>query len=270
MIVMAAQAEDGDARDSFKQSDVGDLDQDGLPEFLDGWGQPIKYLRWPAGFQYSDLQIVGRIQNPTGGSMMPVTGSGTGLSPTAGAYSGGCIIVMELEDTQSTPPQPVVFDTTKTARVTGYQMSPAQAGQMPMGTFSVPSNAPSLNGTEAVILAPDPFDPRGVLAAGTAAAAPSFATYPLIFSAGPNKCFGILIDPIDSNRKGLSYADTAGDPSTTPPRLPVNLNPFYIGTEDIMPQFTGLVGTARNDSAEANYVPNAWLDNIHNHQLGNR
>jgi prepilin-type N-terminal cleavage/methylation domain-containing protein len=28
-----------------------DLDGDGAPEFLDAWGQPIKYVLWPAGFE---------------------------------------------------------------------------------------------------------------------------------------------------------------------------------------------------------------------------
>lgn len=34
----------------FSEGEIGDFDQDGLPEFLDGWGRPIRYLLWPAGF----------------------------------------------------------------------------------------------------------------------------------------------------------------------------------------------------------------------------
>ena len=34
---------------------IGDTDNDGAPEFLDGWGRPISFIRWPAGF-VSDLQ----------------------------------------------------------------------------------------------------------------------------------------------------------------------------------------------------------------------
>ncbi|MEM1305264.1 MAG: hypothetical protein AAGG46_10225, partial [Planctomycetota bacterium] len=29
----------------------GDTDGDGAPEFLDGWGNPIQFLRWAPGFQ---------------------------------------------------------------------------------------------------------------------------------------------------------------------------------------------------------------------------
>lgn len=35
--------------------DVGDFDNDGAKEFIDGWGRPISFLRWAPGF-LSDLQ----------------------------------------------------------------------------------------------------------------------------------------------------------------------------------------------------------------------
>ena len=35
--------------------DVADTDNDGMPEFIDGWGTPIEWIRWPAGF-FSELQ----------------------------------------------------------------------------------------------------------------------------------------------------------------------------------------------------------------------
>ena len=35
---------------------IGDTDDDGAPEFLDGWGRPIEFIRWPTGFaERSDL-----------------------------------------------------------------------------------------------------------------------------------------------------------------------------------------------------------------------
>jgi prepilin-type N-terminal cleavage/methylation domain-containing protein len=45
----------GDDRAVFKDRDIGDTDQDGMPEFIDAWGQPISFLRWAPGF-VSDLQ----------------------------------------------------------------------------------------------------------------------------------------------------------------------------------------------------------------------
>ncbi|NQV27587.1 MAG: type II secretion system protein [Rhodopirellula sp.] len=33
--------------DAFKTQEVADTDNDGLPEFVDGWGQPLRFYRWP-------------------------------------------------------------------------------------------------------------------------------------------------------------------------------------------------------------------------------
>jgi len=34
-------------RDDFSDKEVQDTDHDGLPEFVDAWGQPIQFYRWP-------------------------------------------------------------------------------------------------------------------------------------------------------------------------------------------------------------------------------
>jgi hypothetical protein len=62
MIVIYA-CGDGESRSMFSAQDIGDFDGDGAPEFLDGWGRPIGFLRWPAGFvKHSDL-MSGDAQN---------------------------------------------------------------------------------------------------------------------------------------------------------------------------------------------------------------
>lgn len=33
--------------DEFNSQDIGDTDGDGLPEFIDAWGQPLRFYRWP-------------------------------------------------------------------------------------------------------------------------------------------------------------------------------------------------------------------------------
>ena len=50
MIVMADPVGAG----MFSEGEIGDTDGDDLPEFLDGWGRPIRYILWPAGFFRSD------------------------------------------------------------------------------------------------------------------------------------------------------------------------------------------------------------------------
>jgi prepilin-type N-terminal cleavage/methylation domain-containing protein len=39
-----------DMREMFKQDEIGDVDGDGWKEFIDGWGNPIMWLRWAPGF----------------------------------------------------------------------------------------------------------------------------------------------------------------------------------------------------------------------------
>ena len=41
-------------RAPWRPSEIGDTDDDGLPEFVDGWGNPIAWLRWPAGYPAAD------------------------------------------------------------------------------------------------------------------------------------------------------------------------------------------------------------------------
>ena len=43
------------SRDEFTDREVQDTDGDGLPEFVDAWGQPLQFFRWPL-FYHSDLQ----------------------------------------------------------------------------------------------------------------------------------------------------------------------------------------------------------------------
>ncbi len=43
------------SRDQFSDKEVQDTDGDGLPEFVDGWGQPLQFFRWPILY-HSDYQ----------------------------------------------------------------------------------------------------------------------------------------------------------------------------------------------------------------------
>jgi len=50
--------------EKFNQNEIGDVDGDGYPEFIDGWGRPIMFLRWAPGFSsYSPIQQADPNQN---------------------------------------------------------------------------------------------------------------------------------------------------------------------------------------------------------------
>ena len=45
-----------EARASFAEREVADVDGNGLKEFVDGWGRPICWMRWAPGLERSDRQ----------------------------------------------------------------------------------------------------------------------------------------------------------------------------------------------------------------------
>ena len=61
MIVMRGVAADPDYTSHFRPDEMRDTDGNGLPEFIDGWNKPIKFLRWPVGFRSPVQQINGRL-----------------------------------------------------------------------------------------------------------------------------------------------------------------------------------------------------------------
>ncbi len=86
---------DGEARTLFSKQEIGDVDGDGAPEFVDGWGNAIGWIRWPAGV-VSDLQPLNADGTRPGESdhdpfdpyrrdSPSVTGPAIGLYPTAAA-----------------------------------------------------------------------------------------------------------------------------------------------------------------------------------------
>ena len=69
---------------ALRTTDIGDQDSDGMPEFLDAWGNPIRYVLWPGGlqlpagsgnffFSQTDVPFFG---SPTGRVMRPLIFSG--------------------------------------------------------------------------------------------------------------------------------------------------------------------------------------------------
>jgi prepilin-type N-terminal cleavage/methylation domain-containing protein len=168
LIATTGMSDEMDERDLFKANEIGDTDKDGAPEFIDGWGTAISFLRWAPGF------------------------------------------VSELQ--------------------------------------------PGLLGTLA-----DQFDPQHVYPSSNYASTanqtqPTFALYPLIFSAGPDKAYGII------TKLGTPYVYASA-----------NNNPF-VGYGDTTNFPDGQFGN-RYDTAGtygANGLTQESIDNIHNHLMGTK
>lgn len=55
IIIASMRDHEKSALDFFTSDEIGDTDQDGVPEILDGWGMPIQFVRWPTGYLASGV-----------------------------------------------------------------------------------------------------------------------------------------------------------------------------------------------------------------------
>lgn len=253
LIVKGVVGEDGDGSDALKPDSIADTDGDGLLEFVDAWGTPIKFLRWAPGFFLDStsgaapeccIQVRGQVvtfkrgkaaipapPTPEEPTVMTATNLGgmstSHFSQIPGSYAGARLIVLK--------PDGRTYDLTETAKVEQYSWGMTEV------TFTWAFNAtnpPDLTGDKFAILKGDSSDYRGVYPNAI-----SFAMTPLIYSAGPNKCFGINpeLNPI------LHYADPS-----------IALNPYHI------PPGAEQIGVPLDNPAEPKFTPTGWTDNIHN------
>ena len=54
-----------EAESAFTSMEVQDMDGNGLNDFVDGWGTPIFFVRWPAGHYNGNNGAISKIQNGT-------------------------------------------------------------------------------------------------------------------------------------------------------------------------------------------------------------
>ena len=59
LIVSTSNYNGSSALEQFRPTEIGDTDDDGLLEFIDAWGQPIVWLRWPAGYSGDLVRYAG-------------------------------------------------------------------------------------------------------------------------------------------------------------------------------------------------------------------
>jgi prepilin-type N-terminal cleavage/methylation domain-containing protein len=62
-------------RDDFSSKEVGDTDGDGLPEFIDAWGNPLQFYRWP--IYYNNDPTAGLNATAVGGTAVAPIGGGS-------------------------------------------------------------------------------------------------------------------------------------------------------------------------------------------------
>ena len=112
---------DGDqsALEYFTSAEIGDVDEDGMPEILDGWGQPIEFLRWAPGH----VGFVGP-DGQWGVAGTDDDGDGTTDNISEALWAGSddrLINTMQVADGKSFPDP---FDPLKVDGVSNYALKP--------------------------------------------------------------------------------------------------------------------------------------------------
>ncbi len=103
MIVMQGGLADCLSCSTLDSIPKADVDGDGAPEFLDAWGQPIRYVLWPAGYEqplgakyfdqtapFDGLPATGA----TGGTMRPLVVSGGPSKEDSTQFGGTSYLVL--------------------------------------------------------------------------------------------------------------------------------------------------------------------------------
>lgn len=63
LIVFRGPVADPDVIEHFRLDEIRDTNSNGMPEFVDGWNNPIKFMRWPVGFQSPTQPIDGKLSS---------------------------------------------------------------------------------------------------------------------------------------------------------------------------------------------------------------
>ncbi|MBN2476939.1 MAG: type II secretion system protein [Pirellulales bacterium] len=231
-----------DAIEQFSETDLGDTDDDGLPEFLDGWRRPIRYLRWPAGFV--EYQALAGLNNAS---------DSTNLAP-AGRAGGPALDWDFASDVQSAEVEP--------------STNPQQARRY---VSADPFDTRGVGGGFALY----PLFQTGVATHGS-----GYALYPLIYSAGADGIYDINIGK-DGSATGDYVYELTGASATPPTPCAVIaapgielLDPYRpdgnTATADNAGNNLRFVGQPLDGNGLDGEPPNDQLDhydNIHNHQI---
>lgn len=122
-MIVARSGFDPDALEAFRSNEIGDGDSDGAPEFIDGWGNPIIFLRWAPGWlgnASTSLQVADTVNahdpldplkvDSTAYALVPLITSGgpdglTGLTVVSNGWIANRPLTTLIVSDSSSPPR---------------------------------------------------------------------------------------------------------------------------------------------------------------------
>lgn len=128
LYLILSQMRDGDrtALANFSRDEIGDFDNDGMKEILDGWGRPISFLRWAPGF----------VSNPPDWGNAPYVDDGGTIAANSGypALTTQSIIQQDPGNGNSLYPDLDQVESIDLLRIeprwAGVPMAPTQTGSV--------------------------------------------------------------------------------------------------------------------------------------------
>lgn len=234
-LVMTVGVEDTSTSvEHFSASDVGDTDQDGMPEFIDAWGSPVRFLRWAPGFVSPAQPIYNYKETDPKASIFHNSQPRDPRKPDE-FQSRWKIQIDRVTDTNTSPAKVVeklvIID----------QDDPFN----PMRVGPTPDNIPNSGWTKSSRWRPgDPGPEHG------------YILMPLIYSMGRDTESGI-----EHAFKEFGWQIASSPTQSTPPATIYESDPYnlYRNPETSVNQFRGAErGDGRN------------FDNIHNQQISTR
>ena len=277
-LIVSRNSEDG--LEAFSAADIQDVDGDGAQEFVDGWGRPISFLRWPVGFDSPMHRIAqGAVtSSPSAGTfegnpqLSNAHGQYNGMVVrfTTGALRGQTRFVTTYSTLDNPGDDPA--DPTKPRAARTFDFSQPPSPQPPRLGHGPWPTAPR-QGDRFVVMARDSLDVAAVYPTNFPTpptpppVLPTFDVVPLIFSAGPDGILDITTAMEVTAGDPFNYADFFNNPYVA---QMVTSAVSGGGSIDLAVQ----VGTPRNVEAAGDGLPGDMptehLDNITNHDLTRR
>jgi hypothetical protein len=215
------------SRDEFSDKEVQDTDGDGMPEFVDAWGQPLQFFRWPILF-HSNFQ--------RGQSITPIAGQAWTLNyPYAGTFDQREINPLDQNQQLTAPGW---WSTTGVGGLAANNMYPSftpAGGSSSIQTFAAffhrltePVPITQANGftwdrsgsyrrafyTKILVLSSGPDGLPGVF----------LYSDPVLKSLGGNASLALIANENNAMQFGLDAADFTGSATITNVTIPVNPN----------------------------------------------
>jgi len=163
MILAGIREADTTGLEAFEDSEIGDTDNDGMPEILDPWGRPIYFLRWAPGYvsalqdpqrrepdPFDPLRVDPRWENNVDGDITTQRDDPFALYPLI--YSGGrdrefSVVLKDYDD--STPPNyiDITYARTDQTNYLGLNYAEAMLNPTLYSSYTPYPTAPWLSGS---------------------------------------------------------------------------------------------------------------------------